>query len=116
MALSNIEVISEEIVNFFGKLYSKPEGAPWRVEGLDWVLISRESAVWLDKPFSEEEVQLTVFQLNKEKAPGPDGFTIAVYQEYWNVIKEDLMRVFLEFHTNEIINQSTKCDLHCFGA
>ena len=24
--LSNIEVISEEIVNFFGKLYSKPEG------------------------------------------------------------------------------------------
>ena len=63
MALSNIEVISEEIVNFFGKLYSKPEGAPWRVEGLDWVLISRESAVWLDKPFSEEEVRLIVFQL-----------------------------------------------------
>ena len=78
-------------------------GAPFRT----MVLISRESAVWLDKPFSEEEVQLTVFQLNKEKAPGPEGFTIAVYQEYWNVIKEDLMRVFLEFHTNGIINQST---------
>ncbi|RVW30367.1 La-related protein 1A [Vitis vinifera] len=46
--LSNIEVIYEEIVNFFGKLYSKPE----------------------------------------------------VYQECWDVIKEDLMRVFLEFHTN----------------
>ena len=26
VTLSNIEVISEEIVNFFGKLYSKPEG------------------------------------------------------------------------------------------
>ena len=50
---------------------------------------------------------MAVFQLNKEKAPGPDGFTIAVYQECWDVIKEDLMRVFLEFHTNGVINQST---------
>ena len=45
--------------------------------------------------------------MNKEKTLGPDGFTIAVYQECWDAIKEDLMRVFLEFHTNEIINQST---------
>ncbi|RVX16675.1 Transposon TX1 uncharacterized 149 kDa protein [Vitis vinifera] len=50
---------------------------------------------------------MAVFQLNKEKALGPDGFTIAVYQECWDVIKEDLMRVFLEFHTNGIINQTT---------
>ena len=50
---------------------------------------------------------MAIFQLNKEKAPGSDGFTIAVYQECWDVIKEDLMRVFLEFHTNGIINQST---------
>ena len=33
--LSNIEVIYEEIVNFFGKLYSKPEGDSWRIEGID---------------------------------------------------------------------------------
>ena len=81
VTLSNIEVISEEIVNFFGKLYSKPKGASWTIEGLDWVPISGESAVWLDIPFSEEEVRMAVFQLNKEKAPDPDGFTIAVYQE-----------------------------------
>ena len=49
---------------------------------------------------------MAVFQLNKEQALGPDGFTIAVYQECWDVIKEDLMRVFLEFHSNGIINQS----------
>ncbi|RVW63729.1 Retrovirus-related Pol polyprotein from transposon TNT 1-94 [Vitis vinifera] len=97
--LSNIEVIYEEIVNFFGNLYSKPEGDSWKIEGIDWAPISGESAVWLDRPFSEEEVRMAVFQLNKEKAPGPDGFTIAVYQECWDVIKEDLMRVFFEFHT-----------------
>ena len=50
---------------------------------------------------------MAVFQLNKKKTPGPDGFTIAMYQECWDFIKEDLMKVFLEFHTNGIINQST---------
>ena len=79
LTLSNIEIILEEIVNFFGKLYSKSKGAS--IEGLDWVPISGESAAWLDRPFSEEAVCLAVFQLNKGKAPGPDGFTIAVYQE-----------------------------------
>ena len=88
--LNNIEVISEEIVNFFGNLYSKPEGDSWKIEGIDWAPISEESAIWLDRPFSEEEVRMAVFQLNKENAPGPDGFTIAVYQECWDVIKEDL--------------------------
>ncbi|RVX07686.1 putative mitochondrial protein [Vitis vinifera] len=48
---------------------------------------------------------MAVFQLNKEKALDPDDFTMAVYQECWDVIKEDLMRVFLEFHTKGIINQ-----------
>ena len=48
-----------------------------------------------------------VFQLNRDKAPGPDGFTIALYQECWDVIKEDLMKVFREFHSKGMVNQST---------
>ncbi|RVX09324.1 LINE-1 retrotransposable element ORF2 protein [Vitis vinifera] len=110
--LNNIEDISEEIVNFFGNLYSKPVGESWRVEGIDWVPISGESGVWLDRPFTEEEVRMAVFQLNKEKAPGPNGFTIAVYQECWDVIKEDLMRVFLEFHTNGVLSGRLRKVLH----
>ncbi|RVW89273.1 hypothetical protein CK203_032670 [Vitis vinifera] len=34
------------------------EGDSWRIEGIDWAPISGESAVWLDRPFSEEEVLL----------------------------------------------------------
>ncbi|RVX09326.1 LINE-1 retrotransposable element ORF2 protein [Vitis vinifera] len=60
----------------------------------------------------EEEVRMTVFQLNKEKAPGPDDFTIAVYQECWDVIKEDLMRVFFEFHTKGVLSGRLRKVLH----
>ena len=45
--------------------------------------------------------------MDRDKAPGPDGFTIAVFQDCWKVIKEDLVRVFAEFHRSGIINQST---------
>ena len=51
------------------------------MEGLEWSPISRESVAWLDRPFSKEEVHLVVFQLNKKKALGLDGFTITMYQE-----------------------------------
>ncbi|RVW44240.1 Transposon TX1 uncharacterized 149 kDa protein [Vitis vinifera] len=46
-------------------------------------------------------------KMDRDKAPGPDGFTIAVFQDCWDVIKEDLVRVFDEFHRSGIINQST---------
>ncbi|WJZ96626.1 hypothetical protein VitviT2T_015292 [Vitis vinifera] len=45
--------------------------------------------------------------MDRDKAPGPDGFTIAVFQDCWDVIKEDLVRVFPEFHRSGVINQST---------
>ena len=61
----------------------------------------------MDSPFTEEKISKTIFQLDRDKALGPDDFTIAVFQNYWDVIKEDLVRVFVEFHKNGIINQST---------
>ncbi|RVX13214.1 hypothetical protein CK203_017852 [Vitis vinifera] len=82
----------------FEKLYASPSGESWRVEGLDWSPISSESASRLESPFTEEEISKAIFQMDRDKAPGPDGFTIAVFQDCWDVIKEDLVRVFDEFH------------------
>ncbi|RVW56444.1 hypothetical protein CK203_072542 [Vitis vinifera] len=44
-----------------------------------------------------------ILELDKVKALGPNGFTIAMFQECWDVIKEDLIRVFLEFHRSGVI-------------
>ncbi|RVW43710.1 Transposon TX1 uncharacterized 149 kDa protein [Vitis vinifera] len=66
-----------------------------------------KSAFRLESPFTEEEIFKAIFQMDRDKAPGPDGFTIAVFQDCWEVIKEDLVKVFAEFHRSGIINQST---------
>ena len=107
LVLNNIESITEEILLYYVKLYSSPLGESLKVEGLDWSPISKESASRLDSSFIEEEISKAIFQLDRDKVPGSDGFTIAMFQDCWDVIKEDLVRVFAEFHKSEIINQST---------
>ncbi|RVW53977.1 LINE-1 retrotransposable element ORF2 protein [Vitis vinifera] len=91
LVLNNSESITEEILLYFEKLYASPTGESWRAEGLDWSLISEESASGLDSPFTEEEISKAIFQLDRDKAPGLDGFTIAVFQDCWDVIKKDLI-------------------------
>ena len=61
LVLDNSESIKEEILRYFEKLYTSPSGESWRVEGLDWSPISRESASKLESPFTEEEISKAIF-------------------------------------------------------
>jgi hypothetical protein len=36
--------------------------------------------------------------LNDDKASNPDDFSLAFFQSCWEVLKEDVMNVFHEFH------------------
>ncbi|RVW70239.1 putative ribonuclease H protein [Vitis vinifera] len=91
----------------FWRTKESPPGESWRVEGLDWSPVSEESASRLDSLFTEEEISRVIFQLDRDEALGPYGFTITVFQDCCDVIKEDLVRVFAEFHRSRIINRST---------
>lgn len=35
--------------------------------------------------------------MNSDKAPDPDGFTMSFIQACWDVIKDDVMKVFHDF-------------------
>jgi hypothetical protein len=54
----------------------------------------------LEFPFEKREVLEGVKGLNRDKAPGPNGFTLAFFQDCWDVIKTDLMGIFQDFHTH----------------
>ncbi|RVW19586.1 hypothetical protein CK203_115950 [Vitis vinifera] len=93
IVLNNSESIIEEILLYFEKLYSSPTGESWRVEGLDWSPISEESASgWT--PLLLKKRFIRPFFSWIGISSGSDGFTIAVFQDCWDVIKEDLVRVY----------------------
>jgi len=54
----------------------------------------------LIKPFSVEEVHALVWDYDSFKSPGPDGVNFGFIKEFWQVLKDDIMRFFTEFHRN----------------
>ena len=53
-------------------------------------------------PFTEEEIQNAIFDVEHNKAPGPNGFPAEFYQHFWELIKEDLMQMFHELHSGDL--------------
>lgn len=101
------EVIEQELINFFINLYSRNDEVKWTLEGINWCPISEEKAAWLERPFVEEEIRTTVFDCGTDKSPGPDGFSMAMFQNCWSEVKGDIMKVMEEFFQNGIINAVT---------
>lgn len=44
--------------------------------------------------------------LKGDKAPGFDGFYMGFFQKCWAVLKDDILAVFKEFHTNGTFDKS----------
>ena len=60
--------------------------------------ISHSEVEALKFPFSKVEIHAALMGMNGDKAPGPDGFTVAFWQSCWETVKEDVLDMFNEFH------------------
>ena len=53
-------------------------------------------------PFTEKEIKEAVFQMEHNKSPGSDGFPAEFYQVFREIIKADLISLFMEFHEERL--------------
>jgi hypothetical protein len=68
----------------------------------DITQVSDEENTILTENFMENEVRKALFQMEHNKAPRPDGFLAEFYQTFWELIKNDLMALFQEFHQGSL--------------
>jgi hypothetical protein len=47
-----------------------------------WMMVEND---FLTLGFTEDEVETTIFRMEHNKAPGPDGFPTEFYQAFWDV-------------------------------
>jgi hypothetical protein len=71
-----------------------------RVDDIEQV--SHEENELLTRPFSMDEAREAIFQMEHNKAPGPDGFPVEFYQACLEIIKNDLMVLFWEFRNGDL--------------
>ena len=57
--------------------------------------VSLKMNVTLTKPFSQEEVKVTLFHMSTLQALGPDGFPARFFQHHWEVFGKDVTRILL---------------------
>ena len=93
-------------MEFYQDLYSKREH--WRpvLGGVEFTSLGAEEATHLERPFSEEEVVVALNQISGEKAPGPDGFTLAFFHHCWDVVKKEVLESIQEFYVHEDFERS----------
>ncbi|KAL6336179.1 hypothetical protein AAG906_011061 [Vitis piasezkii] len=49
---------------------------------------------------------LNSMEMNGDKAPGPDGFTMAFWQSCWDFLKEEVVELFKEFYDQKSFSKS----------
>ncbi|RVW17895.1 hypothetical protein CK203_093548 [Vitis vinifera] len=88
----------EGIENAYQQLLSENSGWKADIGGLLLKQTSPSEADGIEIPFSETEIYAALMGMNGDKAPGPDGFTVAFWQSSWEIVKEDILGLFKEFH------------------
>ena len=103
----------EQLKSFITKYYKTLFGAPEegnftldesRIEDIPQV--SNVENDFLTAPFTEDEIKRAIFQMEHNKAPGPDGFPAEFYQCFWDIIKVDLLELFNAFHAGQLDRKS----------
>ena len=92
--------IRDNVVSFYEDLYQEKES--WRplMDGLDFHSIGAAESSHLERKFDREEVFQVLKDLQGDKAPSPDGFSMAFFHKCWEVVGDYIMDFFEEFHTH----------------
>lgn len=93
----DVNVIKDEAICFFSKLYSKEAFERPIFHNLFANHHSEDCVLQLECSFMEEEVKDAMFSMDNDKSPGPNGFSILFYQVCWEIVRCDIMKVFVEF-------------------
>ena len=100
ICVKTIDNMKRSIHGFFRELFTENE--PWRpkVDGLLLPSLSIVAREILERQFDKEEITKALFDCCGDKAPGPDGMTMAFLQANWDVVRGDVLKMFSEFHLN----------------
>ena len=56
----------------------------------------------LEAPFTEAAIKKVVFDSFSDGTPGPYGIPSFFYQHFWDLIKQDLKKMFDDFHMGKL--------------
>jgi hypothetical protein len=71
--------IRDHVVQFYENMFCKTEDWRPQVDGLPFASISEDERTVSERQFDKEEIVQVLKDFQGDKAPGPDGFTMAFF-------------------------------------
>ncbi|XP_071695652.1 uncharacterized protein [Rutidosis leptorrhynchoides] len=90
-------LIKDEVCKHFELRFQETDSDRPSMEDLIYPSISQQHAEEIEAAFGEEEIRYAVFECGSSKAPGPDGFNLRFFKEFWELIKGELIEAVTWF-------------------
>jgi hypothetical protein len=103
--------VREAAVNYFTNHFANEGWQRPSLDGIDFPQLSLEKVDMLTAIFTLEEITEVVRSCDGTKSPGPDGFSFAFINEFWELMRIDIRILFDQFHANACL---PKCLLSYF--
>ena len=65
------------------------------MDELEFARIEQDEWLALERDFSKVEVVKVLQEMEGDKAPGLDDFTMAFFQKCWSIVETDVMAFFI---------------------
>jgi len=66
-------------------------------------VVSVDDNTNLVKPVENQEIKEAVLQKDKFKAPNPDGFGAAFFQDYWHIVQDAVYQAIRSFFRTGVL-------------
>jgi hypothetical protein len=83
-------------MNYYQDLLGKSTSTQELID-LEEVYPFRADLSTLTQPFSEDKIHNALKLIPRDKSPSPDGFSSGFYQDFWSLIKPDILNLFQHF-------------------
>lgn len=91
--------ITKEFKNRFSNTFNGDHDMQGAYHIHSEIILKARAKDWLQRPFEEEEIFQSLKLCGKDKAPGPDGFTVKFYLNNWECIKQDILKAVKNFRS-----------------
>jgi len=98
--VEGVQPIRTAVFSHFKDHYAASITTRPKIENLPFKNLFYLEGRGLITPFSVIEVKEAVWGCDSFKSPGPDGVNFGFIKEFWNELKDDVMRFLSEFHRN----------------
>nr|XP_029146996.1 uncharacterized protein LOC114924945 [Arachis hypogaea] len=101
------KVLQREVVHFFKNIFCSTEPVEVNCMGeIPMPSLSQDACDNLSKPVTMLEVKEALDNMSSFKAPGPDGFQVFFFKEYWDVVGHEVWRTVQKAFLGETLSHS----------